>query len=640
MAQVPNITSANLAVENNPYIGTDGELLLSPESVAETSQSIENDLNRLQSIQNQRPLDATEQSDLERALLSKQQLEQAVSYDTLIKNCFTRDTDKSWVFQETEDCVKLSNTVLLLWSEEQLNKERSGPDPCSESALAKISVELTRFFKTLKSIKKYGEFYVYGAINKIAKIRDLIASTSEIIAAVLKILVQRIRSWILELMRKQIEKVIDLIFNTIAQQIKDAVVDEVVKAIMCKFDEIIKGLSKLVTDFLFALLQNVVNPLFCAVEQFTNALINNLAAQIDRALEPILSAINDMLGGVVQVAGSVFQAIDVILGFEQFLCTAPDCPEITSYTGNDGPSQSEKDNFNNFLEVPDSGQVIGAASGWINNFSAFGVKVGDAPSIGLNCDTNPFRCGPPTVEIFGGGGIGAIANAVVNNVGQVIGVDLRYPGSGYTTPPYVTFNDTCGNGTNASAYSIINDEGQVVQIVMVNPGYGYLNSPSGVDEFGNPVVPGSNAATPGTGGGTTSTTLPDGTTGITTTYDGNPIPLPTEETKVNQYVACLNEIQVISTGIGYKSTDSIVVTPDIPNLQAGVKLTEEGQIIEIKLLTKPCGLSEIPTITINSQTGAGAVFRAVLSIQPVEEYDPLTDFDPAKLVQVIDCVKR
>lgn len=641
----PVIASGSGTPEQNPFLKLDDTsnrqvLGLSPSDVTIVGNQIESQLNGFDQIQKERPLTTQEQSDLEKVLLQKQQLLEAVSKEASFSTCFARETTgKSWTFKEAAKCASIAGSPLYLWSEQLLNQERSLPDPCGESTLAKVSVELTRFFKTLKSIKKYGELYIYGTVNKLAKIRDLIAATSEIIAAVLKILVERIRSWLMEQIRRAIEAVMDLIFNTLGSMIKDALIDEIVKAIMCKFDDIIKGLSKLVTEFLFALVQNVVNPVFCAVDQFVNSLINNLAAQIDRAIAPLLASINDVLGGVVQVAGSVFQAIDFVLGFEQFLCTAPDCPKIKSYTGSDGPTKSETDDFNNFLNVPDSGQVIGAATGWINNFAAFGTTLGDAPTIGLNCDTNPFQCGPPQIEIFGGGGVGATARAVVNRLGQIIGADMSAFGSGYTSPPYVTFYDTCGKGSNASGYSVINDDGEVIKIVIVNSGVDYPNTVTGLDEFGNPIIPGTNTGGTG-GGGTTTTTNPNGTVGVVTTYGGNPIPPLTPEVEVAEYVACLDEIQVISTGIGYKQTDSISITPDIPNLQASVKLTEEGQIIAITVLNSPCGLNEIPEITINSATGVGAVFRPTLSVQRVEDFDSAATFDPKKLVRVIDCVGK
>ena len=645
---IPFISSSSGSPDQNPFLDQNGNLSLTVEEIQKNSELIEKTIGIYEDIQNTKgELNSEEQIALEKSLLAKQQLLEAVQQSTKYKDCFSRETNrKPSTFKDTPGCENISSTPLYRWSEQQLDKDRALPDTCGDSTLSKINVALARFFKTLKSIKKFGEVYIYGALNKIADITDLIASTADIIAAVLKILVERIRSWLLNYMRKLIESIIEQLFTTLGSMIKDALIDEIVKAILCKFDDIIKGLAKLVTDFLFSLVQNVVNPAFCAVEQFTNALINNLAAQIDRSIGPLLDAINDVLGGIAKVAGSVFQAIDFILGFESFLCTKPDCPEIKSFTGNDGPSQSDIDKFNNFLNIPDAGQAVNAASGWINNFSVFGTKVGDIPSAGgLSCNTNPFACGPPRVEIFGGGGVGAVANAVVNSIGEVVGVNLRFPGSSYTSPPFVTFYDTCGGqGNNASAYSIINDQGEVVKVVMVNPGSGYSNTFTGLDEFRNPIVSGSNATNPGTGGGTSSSQTSSGSfTGITTSLSGNPIPIPEigeQNIQVKEYVACLDEIQVISTGIGYQPTDTIIVTPDIPNLQASVKLTEEGQIISIKLLNKPCGLNQIPTITINSANGVGAVFRPVLDVQLVEQFDSSESFDPKKLITVIDCVGK
>ena len=645
--------------DENPFLRIDEStggltLGLSDADVGKVSQEIESTLESYDTIIKQRDLTPDEQTNLERMLLAKEQLLEAISKDSRVQGCFGRDTNgKSWTFKDTPECIAFYHTTLAAETRELLKQTRNLPDPCGKSTLSSIDTKLLIFFEKLKRIKKYGEWFVNGALNKLTKIRDLIANTSDLIAAILKILVQRIRSWLLNKIRKLIELVMDKIFPTLASMIKDTIIDEVVKAILCKFDDIIKGLSKLVADFLFAMLQNVINPVFCAVEQFTNALLNNLTAQIDKAIAPILKAINDIIGGVAKVAGSVFQALDFILGFESFLCQKPNCPEIKKFMADPwgSPSKSQQDRFDKFLSVPDSGQVLDSATGFIDNFSIFGSKLGDAPDAGaLICDTNPYRCGPPKIEIFGGGGIGAVADAVVNTIGEVIGANLRYGGSGYTSPPFVTFYDSCQKGSNASAYTEINDNGEVIRIIIVNPGNGYSNTPENYDEFGNAIVPGSNI-NPGSGGGTSGTggnTGGGGTgggtggggAGITTSYGGNPIPPTQEEVVVKNYVACLEEVQIISTGIGYKPTDTVTITPNIPNLQATIKLTEEGQIIQIQILNNSCGLNEIPEISINSATGVGAIFRPILNIKRVEEFDSNASYDPKKLVTVVDCPGR
>ena len=94
-----------------------------------------------------------------------------------------------------------------------------------------------------------------------------------------------------------------------------------------------------------------------------------------------------------------------------------------------------------------------------------------------------------------------------------------------------------------------------------------------------------------------------------------------------------------STGIGYKPTDEITVTPDIPNLKARVKMTEEGQIIAIDVLEQACNLTTIPEITINSLTGGGLEVRPILTFTKIEDFDRLEGAPaPQDLVRVIDCV--
>ena len=92
------------------------------------------------------------------------------------------------------------------------------------------------------------------------------------------------------------------------------------------------------------------------------------------------------------------------------------------------------------------------------------------------CDSNVLRCGPPIVEFFGGTpGLGGFGNAVINNIGQIIGVNILDPGMGYTkeNPPYVTFRDSCGDGQGAAGTAIIDDNGSIEAVLMDYPGYNY-----------------------------------------------------------------------------------------------------------------------------------------------------------------------
>jgi len=500
-------------------------------------------------------------------------------------------------------------------------------DPCGKSESSKISGALRNFFKQLKKIRKYGKMYVDEVLLDLRNIRSLIKDTSSIIAAALRTITQRLRNWIIGKIRKAIQWIVDKIFTTLANTIKSTIVQQTLNLIICKFEEILDGLADFVSNFLSELVGKVVNIPLCAAQQFANSLINNLAAKIDSALAPILDGLTDLIGGIGKVAGSVFSAIDKILAIESFLCLEQDCPEITEINTNpsdDAEFQTAKDNFAGFIEVPSSSEVEDSIGQWTEGFSIFGEKIADSPDSGLTCDTNPYRCGPPTIEIFGGGGIGAAASAIVDHLGHIIGANLDNGGSGYTTPPFVAIIDNCEHGQGASAYSEINNEGVVVRIVIVNTGNGYDNQPTGGTEFDDVV----------------DDDVDDIVGGI-----------------ISDYNVCLDGFEIISTGIGYSPTDEITITPNIPNLEVSVSMNEQGQVIEMQILDSVCGITEMPDIDINSLTGAGLEVRPILSFNRIIDDSPQevsdrvvevligTDEDTIRIlaqqrniVRVIDCV--
>ena len=509
-----------------------------------------------------------------------------------------RETEKGMNHPETPDTQKARYAAAVNAAIKDGNTKQPLPDPCAKTELNKINIALHNFFNELKRIKGYGELYVNGTINKLQNITSLIRNTTKIISAVLKTLVSRLRDFLLDQIRTGIEKLIDELLPAVAKSIKNTVIQQVVDTIFCKFKNIAKGLADLVGDFLFELIGKMVNAPFCAAQQFTNALVNNIAAIVDSAIGPVLKDINNLLSGVASIAGNVFQALDFILGLENFLCDPPNCPEINEFKASPwaGPTKADIDAFDSFLaplggrQTPTAESIIGDATEFIDGIEIFkGKKLGDSagtiPSSITNCNTDSFRCGPPTVEFFGGGGAGAVGELVVDNIGRSIGVSLKSGGKGYTRPPFVTFTDSCED-TFLSGYTIINDDGEVVDVVLRNPTVSPPND--GRTEFDLP-------------------------SDFDDSDDSNQFG--------NDYVVCLKGFRVKDTGIGYTTEDSIEITPNVPNLNANVRMTEEGQIIAIDIAEQICGISGYPEIEINSDTGVGAVIEPILSFIPVSDYD-------------------
>jgi len=98
------------------------------------------------------------------------------------------------------------------------------------------------------------------------------------------------------------------------------------------------------------------------------------------------------------------------------------------------------------------------------------------------CLTGDQPCGPPKLKFFGGGGVGASANPVIDVKGNLIAVDLVSGGFGYTSPPQVQVLDPCKNGSGAVLQTII-ENGVVIQVIVRDSGQGYLPPPQTVPQY-------------------------------------------------------------------------------------------------------------------------------------------------------------
>ena len=561
----------------------------------------------------------------------------SVGIGTTLPLSNARETTKGMNLEDSPYNEKFINSVSFAEATKIYEKIRPLPDPCGDSELSQINSALSNFFNTVKGLQAYADLYINGAINKLENLTSLIRSTAQIIGGILKTLINRLRDFLISQIYGKIQEIIDTVLPVVAKSVKNSIIQIIVDNIFCAFKDIINGLVNLITDFLFELVGKIVNVPFCAAQQFTNALVNNIAAVIDGAVGPLLDEINDVLGGIIQVSGSVFQALDFILGFESFLCAKPNCPEIKEFKASPwgGPTKSQIDQFQNFANVPTAEGVIGSVDDYISNIEIFGQKIGDAgfvDSLGAtNCDPSVFECGPPSVEIFGGGGIGAAAETILDQTGRIIGVNITNRGSGYKTPPFVAFVDSCEN-TFTTGYAVISESNSSNNAVVSDTG-GTSNTSS------------SNNAVVSDTGGTSNTSFGSGFTGsrasdgevieivlTSNTWarpkDGstefNRIPVETIDSS-SDFVVCLDGFRISNSGTGYSVNDSISITPDIPNLQANVRISDTGQILEIQLTDTICGISGYPEIQINSPTGEGFVIEPKLSFIPIPESPDVVD---------------
>ena len=105
----------------------------------------------------------------------------------------------------------------------------------------------------------------------------------------------------------------------------------------------------------------------------------------------------------------------------------------------------------------------------------------------------PKTCNvPPTIQILGGGGVGAAANPVIGTDGSLLAIDLVHGGYGYQYAPQININDLCKIGSGAVATATL---GNIVDVEETyeneiedyeicepnDPGYGNVYGPNGED---------------------------------------------------------------------------------------------------------------------------------------------------------------
>ena len=98
------------------------------------------------------------------------------------------------------------------------------------------------------------------------------------------------------------------------------------------------------------------------------------------------------------------------------------------------------------------------------------------------CLTGDQLCGPPKLKFFGGSGVGATANPVVDVNGNLIAVDLVSGGFGYISPPQVQVLDPCNIGSGAVLETEI-ENGVVIKVIVRDSGQGYLPPPQTVPQY-------------------------------------------------------------------------------------------------------------------------------------------------------------
>ena len=479
-----------------------------------------------------------------------------------------------------------------------------------------ITTGLQTFIDGFNKLEQYKDGYIDPVLGTLVNVDKMIDKASKEIDGAISGLLRKTRTEMFKVINTGIEEKLSFLEPDFL--IKELEVLKQQDAIFCGIENILKGLQNTIKDFLKELMGKLVDMPLCAAEGFLGGLLGDITDKIQGAIAPMIASISKLSG--IQIPSFMDMLGDTMklpqLGLQLLECEGNFCnPEPMDFITNLGPDPKTVMNISNVMNkatetisgagikdvvngmFPGIEGVTGAISkvaGIKGAVSEMGL--GNMESLVGSC--NPFkkRCGPPRIEIFGGGGLGAVANAVVNQTGKVIGVNMKQFGSQFGSSPYVSINDDCGKGGGAAGKAVVDTDpesptfGQITNVIITNPGSGYL-------------------------GPETATSDDEGV----------------------DVIGQVDGAQVISTGSGY-SPDTIVETATGCPLNCTV---ENGRIVSV---TGSCdlGLTDIPELFITDPTnsGYGAILRPITKFTKREDYEIESAIpSDATLIRVVDCAR-
>tara|TARA_S200000501_G_scaffold372177_1_gene416681 strand:- start:1510 stop:3396 length:1887 start_codon:yes stop_codon:yes gene_type:complete len=289
----------------------------------------------------------------------------------------------------------------------------------------------------------------------------------------------------------------------------------------CLGSTIKKALKGTITNLLTNMIKKgFINPLECAVEGFIGNLTGKIASVMDSIVGPLINPINSLFSiigkGFGSIKGVIAGGINILSKVNGLLNCASggggNCHVAEEYKLNGGSkkkrSEPKKQNsiansINKFSEkIDDAGTALDEKTG---NIAIARTDPITGEEVKTDCNTgNVLDCGLPRIEFFGGGGEGAVGDVILGNfieqineqteieglteggviedvqtTGSIIGVDVTYPGEGYTSEPLVSFVDNCDKGYGAYGRATIDKDpnsptfGQITGILMISEGENY-----------------------------------------------------------------------------------------------------------------------------------------------------------------------
>ena len=487
---------------------------------------------------------------------------------------------------------------------ENTNNEIDDEIFCETNEIAKMTTELKKFTQKLQLLQQLNESSTYldPVYGGFVDMQKEIKFTASKIHNSMTGLVRRGRTWLIQ---ESVGKFSEELSKKVDRHTKLKVTNatsRLNKLIYCNIEKIADGLLDYIEGSLENMVGSILDVPICAIENFLGDMFGQVLNVLDNDLGGLFGQLNNLHGGGIALPSEVFtkgiQIANLITNVLE--CDGVTCPvEPTSFSNKYGVQKKIEDKMDGIVEKASLNKLINPLLDKIDNAI-------DAEPSKPDCNTNVLRCGPPRVDFIGGGGRGVTGSAIVNAIGRVIGVAIGGAGSGFTSPPLLTFVDSCGNGSAAGGYPRIKD-GKIVDVVITEPGSGFLPNTTETtrDENGDLVV---------------KEVIPD----PNGNYDGE-----------ISYVTQLDDVVVQNAGVGYSEDDTVTVDG------AEVELViQNGHVIGANVVNSGFGFTDLPKLQINTNNGVGAKLLPVLKFTKVDDAESNVEITQDAVVTVISCIQK
>jgi hypothetical protein len=392
---------------------------------------------------------------------------------------------------------------------------------------------------------------------------------------------------------------------------------------------VLNNLFKTVESMLTDTVKNVKYFKSCVGNQFVGSLLNDIVGKIESGLSGVLGGVSKILSAAFSVGDFLRSGVSAIRSigglFDINQNKNKSLGNVEEWVIGTGIIDAGEDaiKFADILKNMNVANKIGDVvdgvkdikSGW-DIFSEKTKNKKNKSKVGGCYTSEKTNCSAPKVKVFGGSGKGVIAEAILGSftkdsfgtiTASVIGVKIKNKGKKYKYPPFVEISDDCGLGYGAVARSVIDENGEVINIYMVSEGENYP-----VDDININI----------------SQEIAE-----------------TNPSEIRNYVS---DVYIQQSGFGYQSTDKAF--DDFGN-QYSIAVDEDGSIINVSIdsitgttaedgtidtiipdsVVAPITTSspkviinnyiiveDLPIITIESETGIGAILNPILDKLPIE----------------------